>query len=70
MSQVDKAKRIKSLATEYLRVCVASERACAIRGLLEVGASRAKITTANARWMCAAEARDRIFNSLREEINR
>jgi len=38
----------------------ASEKASARRRSLPVGSSRARVTTANARWMRAAEARDRL----------
>jgi len=43
----------------------ASERACAARGALAPGASRARVTSANARWSRAAEARDRREQELR-----
>ncbi len=36
----------------------ASEKACAARAALPPGSSRARVTTANARWMRAAEYRD------------
>lgn len=37
-----------------------SERLAQARGALPAGSSRARVTTANARWMRAAEERDRI----------
>lgn len=38
-----------------------SRRLADIRSSLSPGASRAKVTTANARWIVAAEARDRMI---------
>jgi putative hemolysin len=42
----------------------ASERAAERRMSLGVGASRARVTTANARWATAAEHRDRVAAHL------
>lgn len=42
----------------------ASERACSARAALPPGSSRARVTTANARWMRAAEERDRVQAQL------
>ena len=39
----------------------ASKRAAEARSRLPPGSSRARVTTANARWMRAAEHRDRIL---------
>ena len=36
----------------------ASQKACSARANLPSGSSRARVTTANARWMRAAEYRD------------
>jgi hypothetical protein len=47
-----------------------SARLCAARAALPAGISRARVTTANARWMRAAEERDRIANELAGEIVR
>ena len=44
--------------------------ACEARGSLPPGSSRARVTTANARWATAAEARDRADARLRAEIAR
>lgn len=44
--------------------------ACDARANLPAGSSRARVTTANARWSIAAEARDRARESLRVEIER
>lgn len=45
----------------------ASAKAAQARGSLDAGASRARVTTANARWSRAAEARDRREDDLRNE---
>jgi hypothetical protein len=42
----------------------ASERAAERRMSLDIGASRARVTTANARWATMAEARDRLAAHL------
>lgn len=42
-----------------------SEAAAQARAKLPPGSSRARVTTANARWMRAAEHRDRIDQQLR-----
>lgn len=43
-----------------------SLKACKARGDLPIGASRARLTTANARWMRASEYRDRILAKISE----
>jgi len=52
------------LERELARAEVASKKACEARGALPTGTSRARITTANARWMRAAEYRDRLRAKL------
>lgn len=42
-----------------------AERASAVRAALGPGSSRARVTTANARWARAAEARERYASALR-----
>ena len=44
----------------YLKACRASARASKARADLPAGSSRARITTANARWKSAAEEWDRL----------
>jgi hypothetical protein len=44
---------------EYRLLCAKSEKAAAARAALPPGSTRARVTSANARWMRAAEARDR-----------
>lgn len=43
---------------EYQRLARSSERWAARRASLPPGSSRARVTTANAKWAQAAEARD------------
>ena len=43
----------------YREYAAASRNACDARAALDAGSSRAKVTSANARWARAAEARDR-----------
>ena len=67
-SMLDQAIRIKKLANEYHRLCVESEKACEARGKLDAGSTRARVTSANAKWMRNAEARDRCFSELLEAM--
>jgi len=46
----------------------ASTKASDARFALPAGSSRAKVTTANARWMRASEDRDRQAERLRKEL--
>ena len=43
-----------------------AERAANARAKLAPGSSRARVTTANARWMTACEARDRYAERVRQ----
>lgn len=43
-----------------------SARLCEARASLPAGASRARVTSANARWASAAEERDRIRRQIEE----
>ncbi|EJW14429.1 hypothetical protein M5X00_28380 [Paenibacillus alvei] len=50
-----------------------TEQAAEARRNLGLGASRARVTTANARWSAAAEERDRVMEQLqkaRESVER
>lgn len=60
---------IMELAREYRRLYKKSAKAAEARSALPPGSSRAKVTTANARWMGAAEARDRALRDLREYLD-
>lgn len=47
-----------------------SDRAAESRARLPAGSSRARVTTANARWMRAAEERDRCLANARRAVDR
>lgn len=55
---------------EYQRLANEAARACEARSNLPAGCSRARVTTANARWATKAEARDRRMMALRAEYER
>jgi len=48
----------------YIRAADASHRASEARRALPPGSSRAKVTSANARWISQAEERDRLGREL------
>lgn len=54
------ARMMRDLAAAQVK----SERASAARRDLPPGSSRARVTSANARWMRAAEHRDRLLADL------
>lgn len=47
-----------------------SLKACSARGALPAGSTRARVTTANARWANAAEFRDRAQDAVCAEVER
>ena len=49
------------------RAAAKSIKACEARGALPPGSSRARVTSANARWMRAAEERDRVAAQVTAE---
>lgn len=49
-----------TLRADLAKAQAKSTRAMGVRGRLPAGSTRARVTTANARWMAAAEERDRI----------
>lgn len=51
---------------DLIKAEMASKKACMRRGDLPSGASRAALTTANARWMTLAEHRDRLLSRFEE----
>lgn len=61
---------LKRLVTLLDRTEKKAQKACDARASLPPGTSRARVTTANARWFAAAEARDRLLAEVREEIAR
>lgn len=62
--RVHMLRQVVERAQVLLKAQIASERACDARGAMEPGSSRARLTTANARWMRAAEDRDRCERNL------
>ena len=59
--------RIRQLERELKKAQSASTRAMEARRRLPGGSSRARVTSANARWARAAEHRDRIAADLERE---
>ena len=59
--------RLSPEARAYLKAKAASERASEVRRDLPPGSSRAKVTTANARWARQAEERERLERLLSAE---
>lgn len=55
---------IRRLEKRVARLTAESERAAAARAALPAGSSRARVTTANARWARKAEARDAAIREL------
>lgn len=55
----DRLDLLSALRLALARLTAASAKACSARAALPPGSSRARVTTANARWASAAEARDR-----------
>ena len=52
--------RLAALRRQYAAAHARSLRLAAVRAALPPGSSRARVTTANARWARAAEERDRL----------
>lgn len=66
-----RTEQLARLRRDLARAQAASTRAMDARAALPPGSSRARVTTANARWARAAEHRDRIqeqIDRLVEEI--
>lgn len=63
-------RNLAARATLLAKAIEVSERLCERRGQLEPGASRAAITTANAKWARAAEDRDRAERNFELIIER
>lgn len=58
------AKEVARLERELARAQAKSDKASEACRALPPGSTRARVTTANARWMRAAEARDRVLGML------
>lgn len=67
---LEKYREILDKAKELVRAEQVSQKACEALGACEVGASRAKRTTLNARWSTAAEHRDRVAHQLHVAVVR
>lgn len=63
MLTVETATELRALLKRYLDAQAASTRAQDARARLQAGATRARSTTANARWMRSAEHRNRCQNA-------
>jgi hypothetical protein len=59
----ENATALQQLLTRYLEAQQKSSIAAERRSDLQPGSTRAKVTTANARWMAAAEERDRALKA-------
>jgi len=57
---------VKALIREFEQAAMKSMRLCRARSELPAGSTRARITTANARWARAAEERGRLAKLLGE----
>ena len=58
---------IKELEKRLAEYTKKAEKAFAYRASLPIGSSRAKVTTANARWITWSQARDKAEAKLEEE---
>lgn len=64
------AKKISLLRRELARLEKAATKAGMRRAELPAGSSRARVTTANARWARIAEARDLVERELRDALEK
>ena len=62
------SKELRALWTRLRKAQEASIRAADARAALPPGSSRAKVTSANARWGSAAEDRDRAFDAYQTAL--
>jgi hypothetical protein len=63
MLTVENATALQELLKRYLEAQQKSSIAAERRSDVQAGATRARVTTANARWMAAAEERDRALKA-------
>lgn len=66
MTREDRAAEIARLCREYVDASAKVRKMSEARRALPPGSSRARVTTANARWSIACEHRDRVERTLRE----
>lgn len=67
MSEYQKLYELAKLLNE---VAKKAEKASQARFNLPHGSSRAKVTTANARWMVYAESRENYVTELKQELKK
>lgn len=65
----ESAADLATLLKKYLEAQKSSERAMEARMKLAAGSTRARSTTANARWAQAAEGRDRLQEAVQRKID-
>lgn len=63
------AEAIARAAKQYAKAIADSEKASEVRAALGPHATRARITSANAKWSRAAEHRDRCYQALVNAID-
>lgn len=65
----DTAAELAALLKKYIEAEKASKRAMEGRMKLKAGSTRARSTTANARWAQAAEGRDHLQEAVQRMVN-
>ena len=68
--RITKYSELKRLVGLLDKAEADSLKACEARAALPRGSSRARVTTANARWARHAEARDGLIEDVRTEMDR
>lgn len=63
-------KELKHAVSDLIKAEEDSMRLCMAKGAMPVSATRARLTTANARWAQAAEQRDRIEKRVCDLVQR
>lgn len=69
MITAESAAELAALIKKYIEAQKASERAMEARMKLAAGSTRARSTTANARWAQAAEGRDRLQEAVQRKVD-
>lgn len=69
MITAESTAELAALIKKYLEAQKASERAMEARMKLAAGSTRARSTTANARWAQAAEGRDRLQEAVQRKVD-
>lgn len=68
MSTAEARLEVHRKVRAYLAAHEAAAKACDARSSLPPGSTRAKATSANARWASAAEERDRLYQDLPPDL--